>query len=297
MDRKCCILCGSSLLTTISKNVRDSKKHKILKCKKCKHLQLYPVPTQKEDNEFYDQNLQDRNIKYYGSIADHRRKSYDDTIRRANLVKKLTPKWGKILEIGSGHGFFLELMRKHGYKITGIEISKEKRNISKRVTKAKILDININENLPEVGNFDTIVMFHVLEHIIDPVLFLQNVRKMLKHNGVLVIEVPNCDDFQINLNKSYREFYWQRAHIHYFTPIILKSLCKKSGLDEIEIIGIHRYSIENMFNWKLTEKPQLNEPTYNLSKEYEWIEKPYKQELEKKLKSDTIIAIGHNIKN
>lgn len=297
MNIKCCILCKFSRLVTISIRVRDSKNHKVVKCEKCKHVQLYPVPTQKEDNVFYDKNLQDKNINYYGSISDHRRKSFEDTIRRANFVKKITPSGGKILEIGSGHGFFLEMMRKNGYKVKGIEISKEKRNISKQVTRAEILDVNINEKIPNIGNFDTIVMFHVLEHIIDPVLFLQNIRKMLKYKGALVIEVPNCNDFQINLNESYRDFYWQRAHIHYFTPIILKSLCRKSGLDRIKIIGIHRYSIENMFNWKLTKKPQLDEPTYNLPKEYEWIEKPYKQELERKLKSDTIIAIGFNIKN
>ena len=47
-----------------------------------------------------------------------------------------------------------------------------------------------------------------------------------------------------------------------------------------------------MFNWKITNKPQLKNPTYSLSKEYKWIEKYYKHNLERKLIFDTLIAIG-----
>ncbi|TLX79680.1 MAG: class I SAM-dependent methyltransferase [Thaumarchaeota archaeon] len=214
-------------------------------------------------------------------------------MRRWRLVQKITPKNGKILEIGSGHGFFLEMMHKNGFDITGIEISKEKRNMSKKVTKAKILNIDINFQIPNLSKLDVIVMFQVLEHIADPVIFLKKIRKLLKPKGKIVVEVPNCDDFQLKLNKAYREFYWQRAHIHYFTPKILKNIFTLTGL-KTEILGVQRYSIENMFNWKLANKPQLNEPTYSLPKPYEWIEKTYKGYLEKKLKCDTLIVIGTN---
>jgi 2-polyprenyl-3-methyl-5-hydroxy-6-metoxy-1,4-benzoquinol methylase len=293
MKKKLCVLCKFHKLNLISNRVRDSIKHKVLKCTKCGHVQLFPVPTPAEDKKFYDEDLQNKNINYYGRIKDHKKKSIDDTNRRWKLVQKITPKNGKILEIGSGHGFFVEMMHKNDFDITGIEISKEKRTMSKKVTKAKILDIDINFQMPNLGNLDVVVMFHVLEHIADPIIFLKKIRKLLKPNGKIVIEVPNCDDFQLELNKAYREFYWQRAHIHYFTPKILKKICTLAGL-KTEILGVQRYSIENMFNWKLTNKPQLNDPTYSLPGSYEWIEKTYKEYLEKQLKCDTIISIGIN---
>ncbi|HYL66109.1 MAG TPA: class I SAM-dependent methyltransferase [Nitrosopumilaceae archaeon] len=291
MSSKSCAICKYSKFDQISSHVRDSIKHKILKCRKCSHVQLYPVPSPSEDKEFYDKDMQNKNIKFYGNIEDHRRKSIDDTIRRVNFIRRFTPKNGKILEVGSGHGFFVELMRKKKYNITGIEISIEKRMMSKKVTRAKILDIDINMQSPDIGNFDTIVMFHVLEHIADPISFLKNVKKLLKPKGKLIVEVPNYDDFQLELNKSYREFYWQRAHLHYFTPKNLRCVFSFAGF-KAKISGVQRYSIENMISWKLTNKPQLNEPTYSLPEPYEWIEKSYKQNLEKNLKCDTIMSVG-----
>ena len=289
-----CIFCKHPKLTIVSPQVRDSKNHKVMKCKKCGHVQLNPVPSQKEDDRFYDENLQDKNVNDVGTIGRAYNKMIEDTIRRIDVIKKITPKKGKILEIGSGHGFFLEMMRKEGFDMTGIDISKEKRRIAKKVTKVKVLDVNINEENLNLGPFDAVVLFHVLEHIADPVMFLKNIRRILKPKGVVVVEVPNCNDFQLDLNKSYRDFYWQRAHIHYYTPNILKRIFKASGLSKTRIIGTHRYSIENMFSWKITNKPQLDEPVYNLPKEYEWIEKPYKQHLEKTLKCDTMVVVANN---
>jgi len=294
MKNTSCAICKYSKFDQISSRVRDSIKHKILKCKKCGHVQLYPVPTPSEDKKFYDRDMQNKNINFYGSIEDHRRKDIHDTIRRVNLVVKFIPKNGKILEIGSGHGFFVEMMHKKKYDITGIEISIEKRIMSRKVTKVKILDVDINTQSLDIGNFDTIVMFHVLEHIRDPISFLKKEKKLLKPTGKLIVEVPNCNDFQLELNKSYKDFYWQRAHLHYFTPKNLKGVFSHAGFNA-KILGVQRYSIENMFSWRLTNKPQLNEPTYSLPKPYEWIEKSYKHNLEKNLKCDTIIAIGTNI--
>lgn len=286
-----CTICKYRKFDKISSRVRDSTNHKIIKCRKCKHVQIYPIPSIDEDKEFYDKDMQNKNINFYGSIEDHRRISVVDTTRRSIFVNKLTPKNGRILEIGSGHGFFVGAMHKKKYNITGIEISIEKRTMAKKVTKAKILDIDLNHDVLDIGKFDTIVMFHVLEHIADPISFLKKIRSLLKPGGKIIIEVPNCDDFQLELNRSYRDFYWQRAHLQYFSPKTLKKILSLSGLSS-KIIGIQRYSVENMFSWKLTNKPSLISPAFDLPKPYEWIEKPYKNKLEKELKCDTIMAIG-----
>lgn len=290
MKEKYCVLCKNKNFEIISKKVRDSKKHQIIQCKKCKHIQLFPIPTEKEEKKFYDKNLQDKNINYFGGVKENREKSRIDTKRRVSFIKKIVPKKGKILEIGSGHGFFLESMEKLSYNITGIEISKEKRRLANRITKSEILNVNlINKNI-ELKNFDAIVMFHVLEHLSNSSSFLQKISNMLKTNGKIILEVPNSDDKQLLLNSAYRDFYWQRAHLHYFNPKSLYSVISKAKLKP-KIFGVQRYSIENMINWKLTNKPQIDLPTYDLHETYDWIEKYYKNTLEESLKCDTIMAI------
>jgi len=236
-------------------------------------------------------NLQEKNQNHISSLQEHRKKSFNDTKRRVELVSKICKKNNKILEIGSGYGFFLEEMRKSNFDVTGIEVSKERRKISKRVTKSKILNINLMDENLSIGKFDVVVFFHVLEHISDPISFLKNLKKIQNKNCKVIIEVPNYNDFQIELNAAYKKWHFQRAHIHYFTPKTLNKILQKSGFKNIRIIGVNRYGIENMFNWKINKKPQLNSPDFEFKKGYQQIDKNYKKFLEKNLISDTLIAI------
>jgi len=219
-------------------------------------------------------------------------KSKKDTLTHANLTKKISQKKSKILEIGSGYGFFLDLMKKDGYDITGIEVSKIRRNYAKRISKVQVLDVDINEQVPEIGRFDTIVMFHVLEYITDPIHFLKNTSKLLKNTGKLLIKIPNVNDLSLKYHESYRNWFWQRAHANYFSPKVLKLVLKKAGFEKIKISGIQRYSIENMFNWRLIGNPQLKKPTFELSTEYLFIDNYYKQHLENNLNCDTLLVIA-----
>mgnify|MGYP003802959663 CR=1 FL=1 len=296
MGKNACLICGKEKFSVKAKRLRDSRNHSVLKCKNCGHIQIYPIPTLAEEQFFYDNNKQEKNLGIDFNLTQIRKKSMADTNRRTLFVTKLARKSGKILEIGSGYGLFFESMEKLGYNITGIEISKQRRKISRRITNAKILDINIVKDTLNFPKLDMIILFHVLEHIIEPVTFLKKLKKLLKSNGKIIVEVPNYDDHQLDSNKSYRNFYWQRAHIHYFTPKILRMVLHKAGFT-VNIKGIQRYSIENFMNWKLTGKPQLENPTFSLPDEYRWIDSFYKNKIEKLLKSDTIIAIGYKNKN
>ncbi len=288
-EKECC-LCKFEKTEIISPKVRDSKKHKVIKCKKCNHIQLFPIPNEIEEKKFYDDNLQDKNIEFFGGLKENRVKSKDDTVRRINFMKKIIPKKGRILEIGSGHGFFLESMEKLGYNMTGIEISKEKRRFAKKISKSEILNVNLLTEDIELKKFDAIVLFHVLEHLPNPSKFLKKISSLLNLNGKIILEVPNSDDKQLISNLAYREFYWQRAHLHYFNPKSLNSVIKKAGL-RTKIVGVQRYSVENMINWKLTNKPQINNPAFTLEEPYREIDEYYKKSLEKILKCDTIMAV------
>jgi len=289
-----CNICNNLDFTTLQKKVRDSNFHKVVLCKKCGLVQIYPTPTLNEEKKFYDENRQFKNQKSNLTLKDIKIKTFYDTKRRVKLISYYTPTKGKILEIGSGYGFVLEFLNRLGYDVKGIEISKERRKISKRITSAPILNFNLLLSKPKIGKFDTLMMFQVLEHISNPVDFLKNTKKLLKNKGKIVIEVPNLNDFQLKQNNSYNKWYWQRAHLNYFSPQTLKLVMLKAGFKRTVIKGIQRYSIENMFYWKLKNKPQLKNPTHILPKKYHWLENFYKKNLEQKFVCDTIIAIGTN---
>ena len=66
----------------------------------------------------------------------------------------------------------------------------------------------------------------------------------------------------------------------------------KNGFKKINIFGVQRYGMGNMFNWKINQKPQLENPLFAFKEGYTEIEKNYKNFLEKNLISDTIIIVG-----
>lgn len=284
-----CSICEKKEFKMISTRVRDSSKYKIVKCQDCGLLQLSPKPLPDKEQEFYDQNRQSKNIGEPQDLKAMEENSLIDTKRRAELILKEIPKGKKVLDIGSGYGFFLKELKNLGYNITGIDISKEKREISLKITDAEVLNINLLENEAELPIFDCITLFHVLEHISDPVRFLQIIKKHLK--GKLIIEVPNVDDLLLKECKGYRDFYWQMAHLSYFNDRTLKRVVKEAGFLVDKIFYTHRYSIENFMNWFVLGKPQIEKPNFKTKGDYKWLEDYYKDYLCKIGKSDTLVSV------
>ena len=288
----CCSNCGGKDFIVISKKVRDSIRHKVVKCKSCRLLQLEPLPTIAEDQYFYDENFQSKNIGEPDDLKSMRENSIYDTSRRANFISTYITKKQKILDIGSGYGFFLHEMNNRGYNITGIEISKKKREISLKVCDVEVLNINLFKENLNLLNFDTITLFHVLEHIINPIEFLKIIKKHLNCEGRLIIEVPNSDDMLLDACEKYRNFYWQRAHLYYFNCDTLKEVVKKSGFSIVDFFFVQRYSLDNFMNWFISGEPMIKKPIFKTKSTYKWLEDYYKRHLCQIGKSDTLILIA-----
>lgn len=288
-----CVFCKKNKFKVVSKKIRDSLKHKIMACKKCGLLQLFPMPSAEEDRKFYNSDRQAKNIKEPSNLRIMLQNFSADTLRRADMLQKIIKKNQNILDVGSGYGFFLEEMRHRGYEISGIEVSEERREVSSKITKAKVFDINLIDQNKILPKFDCVTLFHVLEHVKEPVKFLKIIKEHINKNGKLIIEVPNADDILLKNCKGYDDFYWQRAHLLYLNKKILEKIIKKAGYSAEKIFYIQRYGIKNLMNWLVTGKPQIETPVFHTTGDYLWLEDCYKKHLSKTGKSDTLIFIVH----
>lgn len=288
-----CIICNDIEKKIIKKGVRDNNSINVVKCLKCGHVQLDLIPDLEEDKYFYDKDMQSRELNKDIDFAKKRENYALDLESRKKIFSQIS-KDSNILEIGSGYGFLLEYMINAGYKIEGLEISSYRRKLSNSISSANVYDYNIlKDEVPLEMNkrYDVIIMLQMLEHISNPKKFLIKVREMLKDGGIAIIEVPNFNDHMIKVCKEYFEFYFQRAHISYFTPDTLKYLIEESGFSTVDIKGIQRYSIANAINWFKNGKPEIKDPTFDLPIHIKWVEDYYKSNLSKDIKSDTILAI------
>lgn len=161
--------------------------------------------------------------------------------------------------------------------------------------KKNIFNINLMEgNIPDnmKQKYDVILLFQVLEHMINPKIFLENIKELLSSDGIVIVEVPNLMDHLLKLCNQYNQFFWQRAHVSYFSPLTLTNLFKEVEFKNITINGIQRYSIVNMMNWYINKKPEIEDPTYEAVGDLKWIDEYYKNNISRELKSDTLVLIA-----
>jgi 2-polyprenyl-3-methyl-5-hydroxy-6-metoxy-1,4-benzoquinol methylase len=99
-------------------------------------------------------------------------------------------KTGILLDVGSGTGYFAHYMMKRGWNVTAVELSEQARSFS--VSKFGISALAPSE-IDKITDrsFDCITFWHVLEHLYDPVTWLNEVKRLLNDGGRCIIALPN----------------------------------------------------------------------------------------------------------
>lgn len=108
-----------------------------------------------------------------------------------------------IIEIGCGKGFFLEMLLKKGFDITGYDPAYEGNN-------PRVMKQTFKFGVEAKAN--GLVLRHVLEHIQDPFNFLVELKKNNGGSGKIYIEVP-CFDW-ICKHRAWYDIYYE--HVNYF---------------------------------------------------------------------------------
>ncbi|HKO81705.1 MAG TPA: class I SAM-dependent methyltransferase [Chitinophagaceae bacterium] len=150
--------------------------------------------------------------------------------KKRELVEKNTGlKEGKMLDVGSGIGSFVNEMKQHGWNAKGLEPDADARNVAKELYGLELTDIAQFYQLP-ADHFDAITLWHVLEHVHDLSNYVQQLKTLLKEKGRLFIAVPNYTATDANSYKEHWAAYDVPRHLYHFSPQSIAALMKKNGL-------------------------------------------------------------------
>jgi len=169
-------------------------------------------------------------------------KNYKFLIKLFNKILKFIEKFkrtGKILDIGCGVGLLLYVAKKRNWIEFGLEPSKFASNFGKNKLKLNIINSDKLDIFSD-NFFDVIILNHVIEHIENPILILNQIYKKLEKNGILVIGVPNINGLFPRLQKENWSSLRPHSHFYQFTPKTLKFLLKKTGFKSIKYITENR---------------------------------------------------------
>jgi 2-polyprenyl-3-methyl-5-hydroxy-6-metoxy-1,4-benzoquinol methylase len=172
---------------------------------------------------------------FYGWVCSSRHYYPRERWEWAPLIELLkAEKLTRILDVGCGSGLFLDALRRAGLRGTGIDSNLE----SVEACRAKGLDVQHIEvealDAPGAPRFDAVTLFHVIEHLVDPVAALVKLRRLLQPGGVIAVSVPHSPmsfetDFIDPLNRP-------PHHLTRWNERSLVALAKAAGLDHRIVI-------------------------------------------------------------
>lgn len=164
----------------------------------------------------------------------------------------------KVIEVGCGAGHILERIKKgklYGIDISDIQIKRAKERLGDRVNLQK----TPGERIPfEDKYFDKILCSEVIEHVLDPVTLLKEMRRVLKDDGVLSLSIPNE-----NLINTAKKILKATGLIRLVEPKKTKwDLASKDNLDEWHLhefnMDLIRKYIDGLF--KIEKKSAITNP-------------------------------------
>jgi SAM-dependent methyltransferase len=265
-------------------------------CKSCDIRYQYPGLTLQEQAHFYSAEFEAFMANRAGpgggwlKAEEHILANENTRLRRMAYINPNLPETSTVLEVGCSSGFMLYPLAEEGYICTGIEPSGLFGQFvrSRGLTVFKSLD-QLHAILPNL-RFDIIMHFFVLEHIIEPLEFLNAQLSLLNPGGKLIFEIPNVADPLRSVYDipAFERFYWSVAHPWYFSEESLNYLLAQLG-QPYEIKLDQRYDLSNHMVWARDGKPGgMGRFTPLLGSN---LENLYKEALIESGKCDTLVAI------
>lgn len=224
-------------------------------CTECGNIYLNPRPDVSEFQRIYPSEYHSLEFSGENFSFVHRVRSRLEAKRLLRYCEG-APEGARILDVGCGDGFHLELLRKHGKKgwaLEGIDIDhravEAARSRGLKVHQGDLSDLDIEER-----SYDVVYTLQTIEHVARPDELMRHINRLLKPGGRLVVVTDNTESLDFGyFKRSYWGGYHFPRHWNLFNGGALSRLARSSGfaVEQIRTIvspvnwvySIHNYLV------------------------------------------------------
>ncbi len=186
-----CPLTGSHAARIVAEKDRSGDPLRTVMCIDSGLVYVDPRPTAEETRTFYTHDYRLEYKQSYIPKSKHIVRAGAIASKRIQTLKKQLSIQGKLLDVGSGGGEFVYLAGKAGFDANGVEPNTGYAEFSQNAYGISVYNNFIQDIDVLDDSYDIITLFHVLEHLNEPVTILMQLSKKLKRGGYLMVEVPN----------------------------------------------------------------------------------------------------------
>ncbi|MCC6290752.1 class I SAM-dependent methyltransferase [Candidatus Nomurabacteria bacterium] len=216
---------------------------KVIDCGLCGFAHVLPIPSDEKLKHFYEKEFYQHERPNYFKETKEDLSWWMSTYNNYYQLFELRTKGRKLLDIGSGPGHFLMCGKKRGWETTGIEPSTSAARYSQKRGLVTYNDFFNYDHVKNLGFFDVVHAAMVLEHVPHPTGFINDMKKMLKHNGLIAIFSPNdYNPLQTVLRTEHKFKPWwvvPRHHLNYFTVKSMAHLLQRLGFVIEDVLGTY----------------------------------------------------------
>ncbi len=235
-------------LVAIADHVRDSDKIGVLRCSKSGVILLESSDHATE--EVY-QKMEGCSYWSSTSLAEARQNGFEDFQRRADLLRPLIANktW---LDFGTGNGGQLCVLRDVAKRILATELQDDVRNALCRE------GFDVFAHIGDApSDIDVVSLFHVFEHLFDPIAVLHSIRAKMVPGGCLIVEVPHAGDLLLSAfdHESFKEFTFWSQHLILHTRESLAAFLRAGGFTDVVVEAVQRYPVSNHLYWLAKNLP------------------------------------------
>jgi len=203
----------------------------VMKCENCGTFHRAPSLDYADLDKYYPPELYRAYLSATSRIS--RMISRFGWAKKRRYVERFVAK-GRLLDVGCATGGFLDEMRRNGWDVNGVEPNESAAAIARGCGHHIVASTLANAGLPPETR-DVITMWHVLEHVRDPIVELREAGRVLRKDGHLVLCVPNTRSFDARLFRHYWAGFDVPRHSYAFSREGLGLLLQKAGFRVVDV--------------------------------------------------------------
>jgi 2-polyprenyl-3-methyl-5-hydroxy-6-metoxy-1,4-benzoquinol methylase len=203
------------------------------KCNNCSLVYQNPMPVFADLKKRYGEGYFDYEVKNQDNFFELMKLGLKD-IQFDRFYDGVNNR--KFLDIGCATGLLLHHMKKKGWNTVGVEICRPSVDYARRNFGLEIFTGTLQDAQFPSNHFDVVHFSHLIEHVPDPKGLLNEVKRIVKNNGHVIVTTPNVDGLQAKIARE----NWRSAipdHIHLFSKKTMRLLFDLTGYKVVKQIS------------------------------------------------------------